>query len=214
MFKMAKMIGVFSQIKGKIGNMIYATWHGVQVIKTMFIPANPQSVDQTAHRDIFDFLIQLGELIFDDIIAVIWNPFRRKASSGWSNWLKANLLLQTGATIDYSIFVLSQGSISPSAITSSVYTTGTGACVITFPATALNNQDVLDYAGAFVIDDVSDNNYYNDELVAQRKDGTITVTCATGLTPANCHAYLFFVRKSGTVITKVSNSTYLICSAP
>jgi len=100
---MAKMIGVFSQIKGKIGNMIYATWHGVQVIKTMFIPANPQSVDQTAHRDIFDFLIQLGELIFDDIIAVIWNPFRRKASSGWSNWLKANLLLQTGATIDYSI---------------------------------------------------------------------------------------------------------------
>jgi len=211
---MAKMIGVFSHIKGKIGNIIYATWHGVQVIKTMFIPANPQSADQTSHRDIFLFLVQLGELIFDDIITVIWNPFRRKASSGWSNWLKANLLLQTGATIDYSIFVLSQGSIYPSAVKTSVYTTGTGACVIEFLDTSLNNQEQNDLVGAFVIDDASDNNFYNASLAAKRSDGTITVTCDTGLTPANCHAYLFFVRKSGTVITKVSNSTYLICSAP
>jgi len=211
---MAKMIGVFSHIKGKIGNIIYQTWRGVQVIKTMFIPANPQSSGQTEHRDIFLFLVTLGSLIFDDIIDAIWVPFRRKNSSGWSNWLKANLLPQTGSAIDYSKFVLSKGSVFPTNITSAVYTTGTGACVITFPTTAINNQLSGDFVGAFVIDDVSDKSFYNMALNAQRGDGSITVTCLSGYTPANCHAYLFFVRKVGSVVTKVSNSSYLICSAP
>ena len=211
---MAKMIGVFSHIKGKIGNMIYTTWHGVQVIKTMFIPANPESAGQTEHRDIFLFIIQLGELIFDDIITVIWNPFRLKATSGWSNWLKANLLLQTGSTIDYTIFVLSQGGIYPAAVKTAVYSTGTGECGITFDSSSFNNQNDNDLVGAFVIDDVSNKTFYNPCSTCKRSDGSITVTCDTGFTAANCHAYLFFARSIGGKIVKVSNSTYLICSAP
>lgn len=211
---MAVMKGVFHYIKGKIGNMIYCTWHGEQVIKTAFIPANPQSESQTQHRTIFLFLIELGKLIFDDLIIIIWNPFRRLDTTGWSNFLKENLLVQTGTVIDYSKFILSKGSIFPLEILTSVYNTATGDCVITFSSTDINNQNLTDYVGAFFIESDTDKSYFNMDLTVQLKDGTITITCVTGFTAANCHSYIFLVNKAGSVVLEVSNSTYKICSAP
>ena len=211
---MAKMIGDFSHIKGKIGNMIYATWHGVQVIKTMFIPANPQSADQTSHRDIFAQIVAIGLLINDDIISVCWDPFRTKANSGWSNFMKYNLIIQTGATLDYDSLCICRGSIMEQEIESAVFVTGTGVATIVFSAFAFTNQDVNDLCGALMINDTDDNVWYNAEFVVERKDGTITIQGRIGDTPADLHGYIWFIRKDGTLVISASGCGPAGFSAP
>jgi len=131
---MAIMIGTWTHIKGKIGNMIYKTWHGVQVITTMFIPANPQSASQQEARAIFAQLVVIGRFLLDDLISIIWDPFRRGANSGWSNFMRRNLDVQTGATLDYDTLVFSRGSILDTGVESAVYVTGTGIATIVWNA--------------------------------------------------------------------------------
>ena len=211
---MARMIGVFTHIKGKIGNMIYQTWHGVQVIKTMFIPDNPQSADQTAHRDIFTLLVDIGKGILDDIITVGWNPFRRGAQSGWSNWMKRNLLLQDQATLQYDGLCLSEGSIQVTPILANSFNAGTGIGTITWNTTLQNNQDADDIPMAFMINDSDDKFYYNAAQAEKRSDGTISITGSIGDTPADLHGYLWFIRKSGTKVIEVSDCSGCIGAAP
>ena len=40
---MAKVFGVFTSMKGKLGNAVFQTWKGIQVLRTRVIPHNPQS---------------------------------------------------------------------------------------------------------------------------------------------------------------------------
>ena len=57
---MAKVTGVFTGYKGKVGNLVYAMWKGIQVAKTRSTPYNPQSPDQTVKRTVFALLVAIG----------------------------------------------------------------------------------------------------------------------------------------------------------
>lgn len=189
---MAKITGVFTGYKGKVGNMVYAMWKGVQVAKTRTVPYNPQSAEQSTQRTLFATLVSIGRGILTDIIQPFWDPFVGSTITGWAQWMKKNLENLSGAAIDYANMVFSLGSLYYTAITSGVYTTGTGDCVITFPSSAINNQELTDKAYAIVFDSSTGNFYYNCAGTATRTDGTITVSCHTGLTATNLECYLWF----------------------
>jgi len=208
------MIGVFTQIKGKIGNLIYSTWHGVQVVKTMFIPENPQTSDQQEHRAILTLLVTIGKGILKDIINVSWSPFRRGAQTGWSNWLGKNLELQQGSTLDYDTLCLSNGSIAPTPITNAQFVTGTGIGTIQWDKTIINNQSKSDIPVAFMINDSTDLFYYNADLDLDREAETIDITGNIGDTPANLHGYLWFLKVDNGLVVDSSSCTEQIPTAP
>ncbi len=211
---MAKMIGVFTQIKGKIGNLIYSTWHGVQVIKTMFIPENPQSAGQTEHRDIFTLLIAFGIIIKVDIIQEIWDPYARGPQTGWSNWLQSNLREQTGSSLVYQDLCFSKGSILDTGVEDATYNAGTGVANIVWNPDLMSNQTADDLAGAVVVDDTTNKLYYNCDYSDVRSDGEIDIVCDLGLTPGDLHGFLFFHRRQDDVDPAVSRCGTCVCSAP
>jgi len=56
---MGKSVGLVGSIVNKIGNFVFSTWHGMQIIKA-YQPniSNPRSAAQVAQRDRFDYAIQ------------------------------------------------------------------------------------------------------------------------------------------------------------
>jgi hypothetical protein len=191
---MAKIQGVFTGWKGKVGNVVYAMWKGIQVAKTRVIPYNPQSAAQTVQRSLFATLVSIGRGILTDIIQVFWDPFVGSQTSGWAEWLSKNLLLLSGSAIDYSGMVFSLGSLYATDVVSGVYTTGTGVCVISFDTSAVNNQSVDDKAYAIVFDSSDGKFYYNTAGTVKRSDGSLTVSCPTGLAATNLECYLWFAQ--------------------
>ncbi|MBC8229470.1 hypothetical protein H8E77_07985 [bacterium] len=210
---MAKVTGVFTGYKGKVGNLVYAMWKGIQVAKTRSTPYNPQSPDQTVQRTVFALLVAIGRGILTDIIQVFWDPYVGSAISGWAQWMKKNLDNLSSAVMDYANMVFALGSLYATAITASTYTTGTGACVITFSNSSVNNQADTDKSYAIVFDAGTGLYYYNMSGSAARSTGTMTVTCPTGLTATDLEAYLWFSQGTAPDMV-ISNSQHATSVAP
>lgn len=211
---MAKITGVFTGYKGKVGNTVYSMWKGVQVFKTRTIPHNPKSAAQTIQRTLFSVLIAIMKAINIDIIRAFWEPFVGSTVTGWAQFSKKNLLAQTTSSFVYSAMVLSLGSLYRTLIITSTYATGSGESILTWSASAENNQELTDKSYMFWIDDDTGQFWYDVDSEVARSVGTATVTGITGLTPANLHSYLWFGQYDGTDLLYVSDSQYLVTSAP
>jgi hypothetical protein len=131
---MAKMIGAGTYIKGKVGNFIYCTFKGIQVVKTMFVPENPHSESQTRQRTKFAILVKLGKKIVMDVIRPVWNQIAPSGSTGWAEFLKQNLLLQTEQDFDFSKLLFSKGTLNTLRVTGSQYDSLTGITVFNWDA--------------------------------------------------------------------------------
>ena len=105
--------------------------------------------------------------------------------------------------------VFALGSLYFTAITSCVYTTGTGVMVYTFPATAVNNQELADKSHLIVFDSSDGKFWYDMSTVAARSTGTASITLPTGLTSTGLDCYLWFSSGSGEDLI-ISNSQYCV----
>lgn len=148
---MAKMIGVGTYIKGKVGNYIYCTFKGIQVVKTMFVPENPQSEGQTRQRTKFAILVQLGKKIVMDVIRPVWNQLAPAGSTGWAEFLKQNLLLQTEQDFDFSKLLFSKGTLNTLRVTDSQYDSLTGTTVFNWDASNPVGLQATDFINIIVI---------------------------------------------------------------
>jgi hypothetical protein len=59
---MGKCVGLVGNIRNKVGNFVFSTWKGIQVVKA-YQPtvANPRSAGQTAQRSRFDYAVQYAK---------------------------------------------------------------------------------------------------------------------------------------------------------
>lgn len=209
---MAKITGVFTGYKGKVGNLVYSMWKGIQVAKTRSVPHNPRSAAQTEQRTKFSTLISIMKAINQSIIVTFWEPFVGSGITGWAQFSKKNLLSQVTTAFVYSTMVLSLGSLYRTLVSSSTYKTGDGSCVLTWSSTPENNQQATDISYLFWIDEVTGQFWYDVSSEVARSVGTVTVTGVTGLTFGNVHSYLWFGQEDAGILTLVSDSQYLICS--
>jgi len=211
---MAKITGVFTGMKGKVGNFVYSMWKGVQVGKTRAIPHNPRSDKQVLQRSKFSTLIEIAKAINVALIRVFWDPFSGSKSTGWSSFLKKNLISQVTTSFVYSTMVLALGSLYRTIILTSTYNTADGECVVTWSVTPENNQLATDESHLFWIDEDTGQFWYDLNSKVARSVGTVTVTGVKLLTATNVHSYLWFGQAMDTDDPVVSDSQYLICAAP
>ncbi|RLJ04686.1 MAG: hypothetical protein DRP08_01130 [Candidatus Aenigmatarchaeota archaeon] len=211
---MAKITGVFTGMKGKVGNFVYSMWKGVQVGKTRAVPHNPKSSKQILQRTKFSTLIEIAKAINVAIIRVFWDPFSGSSSTGWSSFLKKNLLSQVTTDFVYSTMVLSLGSLYRTLIATSTYNTADGECIVTWSSSAENNQLATDESFLFWINEDTGEFWYDVTSKVARSVGSATVTGVTGLTAGEVHSYLWFGQGMDTDDPVVSDSQYLVCSAP
>ena len=71
---MAKVTGVYTGIKGKVGNVVYSMLNGQQIMKTRVFPFNPQSTAQQANRSRLSDLVAVVKSVAKIFIAPAWSP--------------------------------------------------------------------------------------------------------------------------------------------
>lgn len=212
---MAKVTGVFTGVKGKVGNAVYAMWKGIQVLKTRVIPANPQSEAQTTNRDLFTNIITMFKGIVASLVTKFWDPFATQYQTGWSNLIGKNQAAGSGSAIDYESVIVSHGSLPGEAIVTATYATATGAVIVTWADSGAEGSAPGDFAMCIAYDSANNKWGFSDGA-ALRSEETATCDLSIGLDVTDVFIYLFFFTGVFATpdITSVSNSAAQESVAP
>jgi hypothetical protein len=129
---MAKMRnGVFSNPSGKIGGVIFSRWKSVDYGRAYTIPANPQSVAQTAQRTKMTDCVSFARELVYTILNRLYDPFERNRSA-YNTFVSKNIA-NFGQTVAYQDIVLGNGSLFPAEFDGAiVYTSGTKTMTVSF----------------------------------------------------------------------------------
>ena len=156
---MAKVTGVFTGIKGKVGNVVFSMWKGVQVMKTYVIPENPRSEGQTKNRTVFASFINLFKPIYATVLFRFWKPFAVGAQTGWGNLISANQSLQSGGVFALANVLFSKGSIPLQEVDTADYVSETGVVTVTWTENEAVGCDALDHAVLLIYDETTEQLY-------------------------------------------------------
>jgi len=147
---MAKMNGVYTSMKGKLGGGVLQTWKGLQVLRTNAIPANPKSVGQLQQRSNFSQIVECIRPIWETSLKKYWEPFTKNHDSAWNNMMSANLESMKGAAFDPLKLILAKGTLQSGAITSCYLHEAVNIIYIRHDTIALISGNPTDYAQGFM----------------------------------------------------------------
>ncbi len=202
-----KITGVFTSMKGKLGNVVMQTWKGIQVGRTHVIPANPKSPAQTTNRTLFTELVSMFKAILIPLVHKFWNPFTGAHETGWANLIGANQLIGAGSEIDYEAVKITEGSLPGEAISSATYDDLTGAVEVGWGDSHSAGSSGSDLCLVVAYDTVN-NKWAFSDATAIREEESAGCMLNSGLTPADIISYLVFFTGDFTTpaITSVSDS--------
>lgn len=213
---MAKVIGVDTQIRGKLGARIYQVLNGEQIIKTMANPTNPRSTNQTTYRTRFSALVQGFKKIAASIIRPLWKTTLSGNQTPWGNFIGASLDNQSSSTLDPEEVVLGQGSLEPIAGLAGEYDSTTGELDATWDGHAYGNGLAADNVSFVVFDKHSETIVAEDQDAESRDTENYTIGCPASLTATDL--VLFAVCHRGSIVSDdvsmVADSSAAACTAP
>ncbi len=82
---------LISSLSGKAGNVVAASWKGIQYARALVIPANPKSVDQTTQRDFLTKIVAWWHDIEEQLQDYCKILAAGQPMSGFNCWTKRNL---------------------------------------------------------------------------------------------------------------------------
>lgn len=213
---MGKMTGVFTQIRGKVGNTIFQVLNGEQIVKTFAIPSNPESSGQTAQRGVFADIIAGFKTIANSVIGVFWNPFVTSNKTGWGNFISKNLLSMGKVAFDITKAILSYGSLERISTLSATYASLDGEVIVTLSDDDYTNGATDDEVSIVAFDNSS--GIVVGKFLAEdtRGAGSITVNCPAGLTATDIEIFAICSQDGfiATGVGLVSTSDNCTCTAP
>lgn len=211
---MAKVTGVGTGWKGKVGNFVFQMWKGVQVVKTRVIPTNPNSSGQQASRNLLGDIVGVFKAIAVTWIRFFWNPFTEGRQSGWGNFIGVNLLSMSSG-FDIGDVVSAIGTLDGVADLAATYDTATGIVAITWDAGSPVSGTPEDKFN-FLVYDTDQREFLADSYGgSERADESDDVTIASGLTATNLYlvACLSDVNPEEDVISSCSDGQVVQMSA-
>ena len=162
---MAKLrSGILGKSSGKVGNIITASWKGINYAKENVIPSNPKSVKQTELRGYFRHLVLIGKAVKSIFIDTYWeNLVRGTANSGFAKFIGTNQKA-VYAGKDLTFARLSSGDLEPLSNISIVGDIGSDSVVVTWSDTIVSNGSLTDVVTVYVFDDKR--NYLYSQIAA------------------------------------------------
>jgi len=203
---MAKLrAGILGPVSGKVGDIVGASWKGINYIRQYVIPGNPNTALQQTERGLFAEIVGLASACLGPILQPFCDPFLR-ANSAWADFIgRARDLM--AASGDFSPVQLTRGTLEGTLIGACVY--GTPTVDFTWSDTVLGNGSATDDVGLFVYDRVNKVGFFDHSQT--RTDGAGMVTVGAGRTAAEMDAWLFLVDDK-TDPTKISYTDYSVVS--
>ncbi|MCP3925072.1 MAG: hypothetical protein GY714_21045 [Desulfobacterales bacterium] len=105
--------GIFGGVSGKIGNLVGASWKGINYLRTMPLSvANPNTAAQQTQRSKFGHAVALSKIILVSVIKPLLDRFASQ-ESGFNVWIRNNLKnFDIEGVIDNPHFVNSAGKVT------------------------------------------------------------------------------------------------------
>lgn len=212
---MASIVGAFTGWSGKVGNVVFTMWRGIQCVKTRTIPFNPQSAGQTANRTCMKNIQQRFKILAVNWIRPLWNPFRSDKQTGWGNFLKKNKLSMTNL-FDISLASFSDGVLELVPDFSASYNSVTGLVSYLWNSAVFLNGSSSDFVHVLVYDSEKDAIvFYHLDTVTRALSGT-SFNIGTGYTAdkLSCFICLTDTASTNLSISLCSNSQVCIAVVP
>lgn len=203
--------GILGKGTNKIGNVVGATWKGINYLRQYATPQNPNTVLQQAQRTKFSLAVEFAKAFIGDVFNPYVDPFI-KLMSGYNYFIKQNIALFSG-DIDYTTMQITWGKLYvPAAMTSCQYYTADGAIDFLIPTNLGGNGAATDkiYACAYQI---ATKRLFLQSLIDVRSNGTANVMTESGGDPSDYVCYLWMAKYDGTKLLMVSNSIAAIPTA-
>jgi len=178
--------GILGSITGKVGNVVGASWKGINYIREYVIPANPNTDAQKAERDLFRDIVSLASAALGPVLQVFVDPFLR-AQSAWAYFIgkaRGTYLVQ-GV---YNDIILTKGTLEGAVIISAVY--GAANCVVTWSSAVLGNGSLTDLACVFIYDRANKVGWFDSSNT--RADEGAIVAVGAGRVAIDLQCWLFF----------------------
>lgn len=212
---MAIVHGVFAGIRGKVGNVIYQVNKGVQILKQMAYPENPQTQNQTTVRTVFGFIVAAFKNLATSWIRSLWNPFNVGNEQGWGRFIGANID-HMGTSFDGTDAILSLGSLEGVYDLAATYDTATGEVEVSWSGQVYTNGEDTDCANIAVYDSDQKLIVGIDLGSDTRVDEATSLNIEPGLTATNLEVY---ITMSDTEVLQedpstVSDSQHCTATAP
>lgn len=97
-------------LTGRLTGMVGASWKGIQYVRKMVIPANPNTTAQQGTRTVFSKLVAFGRRINSTILKDFIKP-KPKKMSPFNKFIQNNQPMIDAGTFSYADLVISKGSL-------------------------------------------------------------------------------------------------------
>jgi len=194
--------GILGGFSGKVGPVVGGKWKDIDYMRSYVIPANPNTAAQQAVRAKFAQLVVTGRALLATILQPYWDPFLSNMS-GFNSWISENYALSDSDGVIDRTAVMAKGTLESNAIVSAIKSS-TSVPVI-YNGVPAGNGLISDFVVAIVYDTSTDIAYF-EVGNETRGDAETTVTVPADITPADCFAFTFCFRGTGSELI-VSDST-------
>jgi hypothetical protein len=201
--------GILGGFSGKVGPVVGGSWKGIDYMRSYVIPANPQSTDQVTQRTRFTTIQDYARQVLSTLIQPYWDQYQT-GQSGYNAIMSNWMLNADSSDLLVSACSMAKGTLAVQAVDTGTYDVGT--VNLEWTESLVGNQLTTDVAHAVVFNKDTGNLYYSDgTLPKTRADEVITFNIPSGITPADCEAYLFFSQGTGSSMI-VSDSVHITLS--
>lgn len=209
---MAKLrSGILGNIRGRVAGVVASQWKDKNTLREYVIPANPNTAAQQVQRTKMSDVVSFAKSLVGPVFNAYTDVFV-KSMSGFNYFIKQNIFTFDG-TPEYNLIKPTFGKLFKGAINEAIYDTNDGSLEIDWDQDLGNNGALTDKAYAAVYDNDTCLWYFPAAEVT-RDDELIELTLPLGITPETLKCYLFFIQKSGTQVTMLSESVYAQAQAP
>lgn len=193
---------LIGKTRKSMGNATFTTWKGINILKEKAINvANPRTDGQVLQRNKLKVLVAMYQFLSASVLL----GFKERAvkMSEYNAFVSANLrnnsFLVNGVDVEIDVtkLIVSDGSLTPSSMTSAAVDSDTDELLLVYPTTPVGNQNASDILNVVLIWEGGDAPQTNLSA-ATRADGTVTFKVDGNVLQGEyIHVYTFFTRADG-----------------
>jgi hypothetical protein len=196
--------GILGPVSGKVSGVVGASWKGISYLRGYAVPSPSDTELQQAQRSDFAVAVSAAKAF----IGPVFNQYSDRFISRRSGYNKfvADNIKKVDESDEIPLPIVTNGPLYPGSELVATYVTGTGTLNMEWDASLGVDGADTDVAISWMRDKSTNAVAFATPVTRVDAASTVTSAAFAGLTLADVEGGLFFAKKSGALVVKISNS--------